>query len=227
MGCFVTLPQFVTFTGIDNKTDLDRVKDLSARYPIEWGILFGGKLGGNRYPSNETVDEILTGAIFNKLRLSAHLCGKFARAAVNYKDGELFESIQDVASFSKFQINAVQYDMAAVIRFQQKANRPVIIQVRGKTFPEPVEGVTYLHDQSGGKGKVPTSRPAQRPDMPLVGYAGGIGPVNVTEILSQIEGHNFSLDMESNIRTDDWLDLDKCAQVCQQIWGEGISVRIT
>ena len=33
-------PHFLTFTGIDADTDLDRVHDLSRRYPLEWGVLF-------------------------------------------------------------------------------------------------------------------------------------------------------------------------------------------
>jgi len=36
-------PRWITFTGLDEYTDIKRVRDLSAKYPIEWGILFGGE----------------------------------------------------------------------------------------------------------------------------------------------------------------------------------------
>ena len=33
-------PEFITFTGIDDRTDLVLADFLANRYPIEWGILF-------------------------------------------------------------------------------------------------------------------------------------------------------------------------------------------
>lgn len=42
-------PKWITFTGLDEKTDFNRVEDISKRFPVEWGILFGGRLDGNRY----------------------------------------------------------------------------------------------------------------------------------------------------------------------------------
>ena len=46
------LPEFVTFTGVDNRTDTNRLIALSHKYPIEWGILFSAANQGenNRYP---------------------------------------------------------------------------------------------------------------------------------------------------------------------------------
>jgi len=33
------LPEFITFTGLDDKTDLKHADYLAQIYPIEWGIL--------------------------------------------------------------------------------------------------------------------------------------------------------------------------------------------
>ncbi len=33
-------PEFITLTGLDDRTDLDAAIALSEKYPIEWGVLF-------------------------------------------------------------------------------------------------------------------------------------------------------------------------------------------
>ena len=221
-------PQFVTFTGIDDKTDISRVKELSMQYPIEWGILFGGSLKSRqRYPDFDTIRHALETT--PEVRFSAHLCGFYAKRALTYGiDAEAILPF-DITKheFSRIQINHKKYFMRSLLRFKDMVGKPIIMQARGKEFPPPLEpinesplfpAVYRLHDLSGGNGKVPSHRPVQRAGMPIVGYAGGIGPHNVIEVLSEIEAYNFWIDMESNIRTDDWLDLDKCEAVCKAIW---------
>src|SRR5271155_2735117 len=44
----VRLPLFVTLTGADDATDIARMADLSARYPVEWGLLFAPVHQGRR-----------------------------------------------------------------------------------------------------------------------------------------------------------------------------------
>ena len=55
------------------------------------------------------------------------------------------------------------------------------------------------------------------------GYASGLGPDNLESELKLIsqaaQNNNIWIDMESNIRSDTWLDLDKC-QNCAQIVNE-------
>jgi hypothetical protein len=209
-------PMLVTFTGVDDKTDLDKLEDLSAWYPIEWGVLVGGRLGSNRYPTNI---ERLTN---RTIRFSLHMCGEYAQAALfpyTSEKSELMRQLAQDKMFDRIQINAGKYDIPSLIRFQEFVGKLVIMQARGKEFPEPLAGIQCLHDLSGGKGKVPKFRPVQPPETALVGYAGGIGPDNVVQVLSEINAHNFWIDMESKIRdTDDWLDLNKCEAVCKQIW---------
>jgi hypothetical protein len=216
-------PKFVTFTGVDDKTDWDKLEDLSAWYPIEWGVLVGGRLGSNRYPTDierlDMKDREIVGA---GCSFSLHMCGEYAQAALFPDASEKTELIRQLAKakiFGRIQINAGKYDIPNLIRFQEFVGKPVIMQARGKEFPEPLTGIQCLHDLSGGKGRVPKFRPVQPPETVLVGYAGGIGPDNVVQVLSEINAHNFWIDMESKIRdTDDWLDLNKCEAVCKQIW---------
>jgi phosphoribosylanthranilate isomerase len=57
-----------------------------------------------------------------------------------------------------------------------------------------------------------------------VGYAGGIGPDNVVDIIKRINAAGpYWIDMESKIRTDNWLDLKLCRAVCEAVYGEGMT----
>jgi hypothetical protein len=216
------LPQFITFTGLDLKTDLVRAIELSDRYPIEWGILYGGIIGyslSKRYPGESTINAFLA----TDLRLAVHLCGRFARYALNPFMDDSADIISRLEVWSdarrpfRFQINATSYDIDGLIRFRQTTGVPVIMQTRGDRFPEPLDGITFLHDESGGRGIESMSRPRQEAAT-LVGYAGGIGPHNVRRVVAGIDACTYYLDMESLVRTDDWLDLNKCEAVCREIW---------
>ena len=46
-------PSFITFSGIDDRTDLVRAKELSSRFPIEFGLLFSESNKDSRYPSKQ------------------------------------------------------------------------------------------------------------------------------------------------------------------------------
>lgn len=223
-------PQFVTFTGVDAKTDIDRLLALSKKYPIEWGMLIGGNLSPNRYPNQAVRTLIMT--MWHDAKFSLHLCGEYAQSALHAfsEDAGLSElrwakdtlaldiSIRPI--FNRVQINAGKYNIENLSKFQKAINKPVIMQSRGKEFGKPLDGVHKLFDTSGGKGRTPGFWPIQDAHAGMIGYAGGIGPDNVVQVLSEINAHTFWIDMESKIRDEnDWLDLDKCETVCKAIWG--------
>ena len=65
-------PAFITFTGADDARLCDGMRKLSARYPIEWGILIDrDKLGTKLFPSYEHIERFR----HMGLRLCAHVCG--------------------------------------------------------------------------------------------------------------------------------------------------------
>lgn len=203
-------PEFITFTGIDDRVDLRKLCELSDKYPIEWGVLFGGRIGNNRYPTIGRID------IVTKLGLtiSAHLCRDFAKLAL---DGQ---KVIDYDAFDRIQVNAIKYEFDQLNEFHQRTSKPIIYQHRSAEFPVDLPaGVYPLHDKSGGKGDVAKNPPIQTKDSIFVGYAGGMGPDNVDEINIRLTAHTYWLDMETHIRTDDWLDLDKCETVCRKIFG--------
>ncbi len=222
-------PAFVTFTGIDEWTDLGRVRALSELYPTEWGILFSPRLQGEspRYPSPSIVDRV-THALDLKVGLAAHLCGRHAAAIV--ADGRCpdLDHLAD-HGFGRFQVNTDDpaADPGNVAAFAGAMGGTGIMQCRGTgphAFPWE-HRVAWLYDASGGRGVVPPSWPLPPAGGKLVGYAGGIGPDNVACAMQAIATNRspaqpYWLDMETHIRTDDRLDLDKCEAVCRAVFGD-------
>ena len=77
-------PDFITFTGVDGKTDPLALVELSDDYPLEWGVLFSPKRQGAepRYPRLETVGWMVSEL---PVRWSAHLCGGDARQSRHHR----------------------------------------------------------------------------------------------------------------------------------------------
>jgi hypothetical protein len=221
----MVLPRFVTFTGLDERTDFERVKSLSSRFPIEWGILIDGSTDDTRprYPSSDLISKALE---TDGLKLSLHICGKLSKKILSgdpMKDVALAAAMMilhcdtGLSKFERAQLNSDYYDFERLMRFQRAAERPVIMQTRGPEFPEPIRGIEYLHDESAGRGVVPASRPSQG-GHPFVGFAGGNSLSNVTSVIASLDAHDYYLDFETNVRFDDWLDLDICEAICERIW---------
>ena len=232
------LPKFITFTGIDVRTSAMRVRDLSAAYPVEWGILFSERNQGraNRYPSLREISKFLSdtdGA--ESLHLSAHICGRYSRDIFSGEGmPENMVRYLGNARFSRTQINiadgetdveeaAVRSERAAAFARSILADK-AIIQCRGNFPDDPT--VDWLFDKSGGAGELPDNGyyAGAAYSTAFCGYAGGIGPDNITRVLDLIRQvhvpeKEFWIDMENNVRTGDWLDLDKCEAVLKAVYG--------
>jgi phosphoribosylanthranilate isomerase len=87
-------------------------------------------------------------------------------------------------------------------------------------FPDDTS-VDWLFDASSGRGIAPAAWPAHPGRR--VGYAGGIKPDNVLDVIRAGVGAAgpYWIDMESGVRTDDRFDLTKCRQVCEAVYGGG------
>lgn len=203
-------PVHITFTGVDDCTDLKRMELLSAHYPIEWGVLIGSRSGEGRFPSVRTIRD-LQGLDIN---VAAHLCGREADEFTRY--------VGNIYDFAKrIQVNRRDrdYDKIQLAVVQRRINKPVIVQWR-KSFDEVPRNSAFLHlfDRSGGRGQLPDEFPSQPDHLPLVGYAGGISPDNVLEVISNLRAQHYWIDMETGVRTDGWFDLDKCKRVCELVF---------
>ena len=228
MDTFVK-PQWITFTGIDDRTDLYFANALAKKYPIEWGILVSGTNNDARFPSDQGIADMLRRLNGKK---AVHFCGKSARRI------HTFLQTIDAGWTPKTSAYPIEFDEM----FQQAAR----IQMNGQ---EPFEGYEYLadnyglkvifqarfavwrkeckfhqlYDPSGGRGQLPSEVPEKSIDG-IVGYAGGMGPETVVDYLKMITAqngeHKFWIDMESRVRTDGWFDLAKVEQVCELVYGD-------
>lgn len=228
------LLQHITFTGIDQYTDIARLRELQKRFPLaEFGVLLSTdwEKNGTRFPNPVLLKE-LTG---QDLHLSAHLCGKAAALALDgywpWIDKNIFGSAKIRKAFRRIQLNVSTRKNLPEILAATLPPTEIIIQQRDADHAglflrsaECMADVSVLLDASGGRG---VESPFEvRPEMKAfkVGYAGGLGPDNaadrLAELLSNPDIGRFWIDMESRVRTDDRFDLDKVEavlQTCYQI----------
>lgn len=203
-------PLFVTFTGVDDDTDVGQMVSLSSRYPVEWGLLFGSDAGAGRFPSPWKVTEVLDAG----LRCSAHLCGRYSREVLRSGQSSL-----DLTRFARIQVNARERDYrnSALAEFAANCGRPVIRQVR-KRFRN-IAGVHQLYDSSGGRGIVPDIWPPQPDDVEFVGYSGGLAPGVVSQVLPKLNARKYWIDMESGVRSDGVFSVSLCETVLREVFG--------
>lgn len=212
-------PELITFTGVDEHTDLEILSALSALYPgkVEWGVLVSRKqqaAGNSRYPS-DTFIESLRG---RGLRLAAHLCGAIAERA-NQNETLGFT----LSGFNRVQVNHGAPNVSFLTALASEERVSVIAQSRDPYVIERGGEISWLYDCSGGRGVRPEKFPEARGDEGWCGYAGGIGPDNVLEVLAKIDAPRFWIDMESGVRdTFDRFDLDKVRSVLETVYGPGV-----
>lgn len=205
-------PELVTFTGIDERTDLVAVQELAARYPrAEFALLVSKSKTGNenRFPSLSFAKQFID---CRGTRRALHICGAWAESIMRCERPVL---PVDTSRFRRIQVNHREPSPNAIWDYAAGYNG--IAQCHGETFPAS-SSVMWLFDRSGGTGK----RPKFWPDYPgrFVGYAGGINPDNVIETLELIGAQGkYWIDMETGVRTDDWFDLAKCEQVLRAVYG--------
>lgn len=219
----------ITFTGIDERTDLDRVREISEKYPyVEWGVLlsYHWQENDNRYPNPALLEKLEYG----RLRLSAHLCGQMARDVADGETRKMYETINwNFDIFRRCQLNtnvSARYKELRSMRPFDRCLDEVIMQMTNKEAlrswlrytEKPLPHVSYLLDESGGRGiNTPIDIFDDDPNI-RVGYAGGMNHDNVGDKLRHLLDHrsyaDFWIDMESGVRdADDWLDLNKVEQV--------------
>ena len=202
--------RFVTMTGIDERTDLDRVQSLSRRFAVEWAVLMSPDLQGEhpRFPGQSVIDALRSLPV----RKAVHLCGAHAKAVMAGGDPGV-----DLAGFDRVQINHRRPVAELVAAFATAHGVQGIMQSRTLEFPD-APGVQTLFDKSGGHGRLPVEWPVHPGH--LVGLAGGISPDTIDGVLDTLDmDGEVWLDMETGVRTDDWLDLDKVEEILAKVAG--------
>lgn len=219
----------VTITGADDNTDILEMVDIQRRYHfVEWGILLSAKRAGtDRYVSQKRLEKLF---MYGGLKLSAHLCGDYAARMLQLKP---YTYIADnLPYFDRFQINySIPKPLNGYNTLQALVDQthfvnsgPVILQLNNNnTYAvnelKNVTDLQFLYDSSGGTGKLIENIVGPYRGC-YTGYAGGINCDNITEIAKRITDfddiRNVWIDMESGVRTDDKLDMDKVVSVLKR-----------
>lgn len=250
----------IGFCGADDSVAPGLLQLLSSRYNwIEWGVLFRPDLEGTpRYATRGWVEELAkvnkdTGSM---MRLAAHLCQKRCQEVIE-GDASFVKELENLG-FGRVQVNATTangVDMvperfdeyAAKLRSTMEAVPSVefIFQLNTETKPvfdiissNPPGNMSVLHDASCGLGVEITTLPEPSGEIPC-GYAGGIGPANISKILgmiSEFEQPNDKkvwIDMESSLRVmrsdkhvsnQDSFSIDKCFACVNECVSLGLPV---
>lgn len=230
----VNILKGISLNGVDERTDLEKLSELQKKYPfLEFGIILSKNFAenGNRY-INPALLKNFSGLGLN---LSAHLCGSVAREAIrdNWQPAvELCGGYFNI--FQRTQLNVAPYgnnpetlefcnipeNIKEVIIQQKPTNVSLFKEYHERTNDS---RVVVLLDGSGGTGIKGDFHALS--GFGKCGYAGGINESNLKEAtLSVLSGesdaHEFWMDAESGVRTDDWFDLekaDKMADIIRQI----------
>jgi hypothetical protein len=220
----------VTITGADDHTDPNQLVHLSRFYPfVEWGVLFSEKRRGEpRYPTLDWILRLEKLAVERRqLKLAMHLCGSEARLATlnahEFDPGPAWKRVQ-LNGYETGTATRAWWENALHGSFRWILQARTCESLRAAIDDARVSGAHVLYDPSGGEGK----GPGTWPEMPALapseknsidfGFAGGIGPDNVEEVIREVIARNAALsriwiDMESSVRTGIMFDLDKVKAV--------------
>ena len=238
----------VSLTGADDSVDPSSLSQLAQEFPfVEFGILFSnGRQGTERYPSADWIVKLMDVCVQyhldtgNHLKFAAHLCGEYAREFIKgNSDFWLTRWERESGLFKRIQLNVTDEAfmdinfLDLVVESQREGHSwdQVIVQTK-----RPFERATYissanaalngrvslLYDASGGKGISPKSWPSIPAGVKVpCGYAGGINPQNVDQVLKEITKlpsgvYDSWIDMETGVRNDHGFSLDYCREVLQK-----------
>ncbi|OQR92300.1 hypothetical protein THRCLA_08731 [Thraustotheca clavata] len=212
------------FCGADDSIAPKLLQMLSMHYPwIEWGVLFRPDLEGTpRYASMSWVERLAACAHQTPMKLAGHLCG--SRCQEVLEGNHAFVKELTLLGFKRVQINATAANKVVVL--PDKVNEYVanllncmknvpeiewIIQCNEETkaiwqplVQNPPENMSILFDASCGLGVPMIEFPKPLPHVKC-GYAGGIGPDNIADMLNRIfaaaNDIPIWIDMESSLRS--------------------------
>ena len=204
----------LTFTGIDEKTDLEAMGRLAGA-GTELAVLVGTPTGhAPRFPKLDRVIEIRETCRRLRLPSAIHLCGPFAQAVNQSRFGETLELCR---GFGRVQVNAPanEYRPVYLQDFREALGRPVIVRHRmpyRNSRPWAGGGIAYLFDRSGRANFDEWSPPWNETDC---GYAGGVTPENIREAVARIGTFPRDpwIEIEGAVRTEDRINLQKVEQL--------------
>ena len=221
----------VTVTGADDAVDPRALMALGVEFPfVEWGVLMSeSRQGTPRYPTrrwmigleNTAKDAIRTATAMN---MSAHFCGAVAREALA---GRLHD-LPVIERVRRIQVNGYAPPSPGLVSFARRMpSYEIILQVRAEDRLQEsaqdaarMASASLLFDPSGGRGVEPFKWPTA-PMGARVGFAGGITPGNVREVVASIAELNlgpFWIDMETGVRDEaDRFDMGRVRRLLEYV----------
>lgn len=224
-----------TLTGVDERTELAQLADISNAHPIvEWGFLYSPNRQGEpgRYPPVSFLRKAFA-ELAPSVKVALHICGAGVAQLI---DGEPVvsdlvqligkrggrvqlnfhaSSLEKKTTMAQLRACIARHPDVEFITQHNPANAAVWGQIKG----EPNHSL--LFDESGGQGILATAWAAPL-DGIRCGYAGGLGPANVATEIMKIRAAAgaapFWIDMEGKLRDpDDWFDLNEAKAVLQAL----------
>ncbi|GAX09348.1 hypothetical protein FisN_6Lh282 [Fistulifera solaris] len=249
------------FCGADDSVHPHHLVVLAQAYPrVEFGVLFRPDLEGRpRYATTAWVERLshaMASVSCSNMKLAAHLCGSRVNDVLR-GDTAFIEQLEKWG-FKRVQINATAVNGVDTSRLAEAVPAlcdiiskysalEFILQKNDETEPlcnglsshylsgerKLPSNLSFLVDESKGTGVAPIkSWPSATGAYPI-GYAGGIGPANIQQVLEETSAaageHPFWIDMESSLRSIkngvDVFDLDKCFLVMEAVCEAGLMER--
>ncbi len=212
----------ITFTGIDEFTDLAAAEQFAYEKQCELAVLWTDNPEDRpRYPSWEFIKKAV-----DRLggKLAIHICGHSARSkALNWNDVP-----EVLRKAGRLQVNGALrpeelmrflsiYDRKMIITQHTAANAELLMVWGDKRH-------SLLVDGSGGRGILPDKWQAPNTSK-FVGFAGGLGPdtlgVQMKKLIPLMH-HGSWIDMESSLRDgQDHFSLERAA-ACLHIFQQSL-----
>lgn len=210
----------ITVTGIDPWTPIDQLGAIVDDHEVGILVSDSPERDRPRYQAEPWIGLVI-GEYWKYINFALHICGTNAR--LKLRNGhydhwlKYVERVQINGVVSPVELSSIcaTYPDTQFITQHGNPHNGQLVELEIKTGNH-----SLLLDASGGRGIMPSEwiMPAT---IKRVGFAGGLGPNEMTENLPKIikaaNGTDYWIDMEGKIRTDDKFDIEKVRQVFDEI----------
>ena len=221
----------ITFTGIDQFTDLDRLWDIHKIYPFaQFGVLTSVSFGrrGFEYPHPRIFKELYYRQVHERIPISLNVCGIMALSLATGRKEDLYEIVGApyISAFDRLQLNhdsAHELETPCFIlencQIPQPYGEDIVPMFNNVVYSTPC---SFYSDSSvlAGKDFIIKAKPWMKDRN--VGFSGDISGHNINDVISKLESDpnldRFWLNIETSLRTHDKFDLCKVERICQMVY---------
>jgi len=236
----------IVFTGADDATAPESLLPLSKEYPfVEWGVLVAkNEIEEPKYPSVSWLERWLNFRDEQKkqgfdIDFSIHICNEWAEEIAFGGSGAFDKMGHILSRVPRLQLNFARFlddklNKEKLFALLKGKDQEFVFQLPSFSYIDLVlearkQGIRAFafFDPSAGQGISPSGGWPNPPSVNIpVGFAGGLGPLNLQAALNTISKlssyelepsvelpadhvREYWVDMETNVRTDGKFDLEK------------------